>query len=204
MLCSRLLYLWEAPTVRRVVLWKRGRRWWWWRVWQCSLHPGPRQERPWTEGGRGTHSAPKLWRVTHPLISTAGCLWALMGFSPRQWHSTKLHFLFSSITEVQAGLMLRSSHESQTPSCWSRITAQHGLLNLPNWKSCSQQLKACSVLCQLTYVIWNDNYRFTFKLFVTKDTCRDAYQSFCMFLPFYYKSHTVCITSLLSIFQSMS
>ncbi len=131
MLCSRLLYLWEAPTVRRVVLWKRGRRWWWWRVWQCSLYPGPRQERPWTEGGRGAHSAPKLWRVTHPLITTAGCLRGLRGFSPRQWHITKLHFLFSSITEIQTDLMLRSSHKSETPSCWSRITAPVLLL----WKT---------------------------------------------------------------------
>lgn len=149
MLCSRLLYLWEAATVRRIVLWKRGRRRWW-RVWQCSLYPGPRQERPRTEGRWGSHSAPKLWRVPHPLMSIAGWLWALRRFSP--WQTCTL-FLVKFITEVQAGLMLRSSHESETPSCWSRVPASvlllllllpwkshsnwiNGLLNWPDWECC--------------------------------------------------------------------
>lgn len=75
---SRLLCLWEAQTVWRVVLWERGRRRRR-RLRQCSLHPGPRQERPRTERRRGDHGAPKLRRVTRPLMSAAGWSW------PPEW-----------------------------------------------------------------------------------------------------------------------
>ncbi len=58
-------------------------------VWQCSLYPGPRQTRPWTEGEWGYHSAPKLWRVTHPLMSTA-CWCEFWGCS----HSSQIALFF--------------------------------------------------------------------------------------------------------------
>lgn len=83
MVCFRLLYLWEAETVRWVILWKWG-RWRWWRVWQCSLYPGPRQKRPWREGRWGFHRAPQLRRVPYPLMSIPGWLRHLKRFAPQQ------------------------------------------------------------------------------------------------------------------------
>lgn len=137
MLCSRLLYLWETPTVWRVVLWKRW-RWWWWRLWQCSLYPGSRQERPRTEGRWGSHSEPKFWRVPHPLMSTADSLWAQRHFSPQQ---NRTFFLFCFVVFLSLVPSLRYRQVwccvpvmSQTPSYWSSIPASVLLLL---WKTLS-------------------------------------------------------------------
>lgn len=80
LLCFRLLHLREAPTVWRIFLRERGRRRRR-RLRQRSLYPGPRQERPWTDGGWGDYSTPKLWGVALTLTkSRADCVvWGLFG-----------------------------------------------------------------------------------------------------------------------------
>ena len=98
MLCSRLLYLWEAPTVWRVVLWKRGRGWWR-RVWQRSLYPGPWKEMRRTERVWGYHSAPKHWRGSYPLMSYVGWLWDFEWFltTALPYYKTALFFWVTSL-----------------------------------------------------------------------------------------------------------
>lgn len=107
----RLLYLREAQTVWRVVLRERG----WGRrrgLRQRALHSRTRQERAWTEGGRGRreHSTPELWRSALPLRGTSGCRLALgVLTSITALHNTALDFSFLLVPSLRGRWAERTS-----------------------------------------------------------------------------------------------